>query len=321
MSTESKIAWTEATWNPVVGCTKVSPGCANCYAEKMAWRLHKMDLLNYTDVANIHGWTGEINLINSALTKPLHWRAARKIFVCSMGDLFHESVPFEFIDKVFAVMALCPQHTFQVLTKRHERRRQYMLKEDNNELVAEDRIEANLMDGGYPNMEWPLPNVHQLSTICNQAEADKFIPVLLDTPAAVRGISVEPMLGPVDLKNIKVAKIDTSKWRLPKGTPRPTECWSTTDVITPYKDREPGPGEKILMNSRRHKEGTLDWVIIGCESGKHRRRCDPRRVIDLVRQCTAAGVAVFVKQMDINGKVSKNMADWPEECRVQEMPK
>ena len=126
---ESKIEWTEQTWNPIVGCSKVSAGCKNCYAERMAWRLACMQTSlqrhAYVGTATKRGWTGETHFVESALSIPLKRKKATMYFVCSMSDLFHESVPFEWIDKVFAVMALCPQHTFQVLTKRPARMAEY----------------------------------------------------------------------------------------------------------------------------------------------------------------------------------------------------
>ncbi len=128
----SKIEWTEETWNPIVGCSKVSDGCKNCYALPMAYRL--MNNPKTSDVyagttkreKNKTTWTGRINLNEKALLAPLKWKKPRKIFVNSMSDLFHEDVPDEFIDKIFAVMALCPQHTFQILTKRPERMQKYL---------------------------------------------------------------------------------------------------------------------------------------------------------------------------------------------------
>ncbi|MFA6281872.1 MAG: DUF5131 family protein, partial [Candidatus Omnitrophota bacterium] len=142
----TKIEWTNETWNPVVGCSKISEGCENCYAEKMACRLTSMEYAEYdrshdgeasmsdakpvgyydsvTDLSK-RQWNGRTVLVESALEKPLHWKKPRKIFVCSMGDLFHESVPFDWVDKVMAIIVLCPQHTFQVLTKRPERMAEY----------------------------------------------------------------------------------------------------------------------------------------------------------------------------------------------------
>lgn len=319
MSGKSKIQWTDASWNPVVGCTKISPGCLNCYAEKMAYRLACMGKMDYniTVLQNSPTWTGKTRHIESALTKPLHWKTARKIFVCSMGDLFHESVPFEFIDKVFAIMALCSQHTFQVLTKRHERRKEYLslyragsLYDAAHDVIKNHADYKELMDGLalYLSEKLMLPNVWQGSTICNQEEADKHIPTLLQTPAAVRFVSVEPMLGPLNFGNI----CSTRKGDSDAG-------WGGKKGGYPYINCLTGREYSVLVgNDTTHK---LDWVIIGCESGKGRRRCDPQHIIDLVEQCKAAGVPYFVKQMDINGKVSKEPSEWPEVCREQVYPK
>ena len=129
----SKIEWTDQTWNPIIGCSKVSPGCDNCYAEKMAYRQTKMrPRCEYGRVLSRGlymakpGWNGKTALVESMLKKPMNRNKPTKYFICSMGDLFHESVPFEWVDRVFAVMALCPQHTFQILTKRPERMAEYL---------------------------------------------------------------------------------------------------------------------------------------------------------------------------------------------------
>lgn len=121
----SKIEWTDATWNSIVGCSFVSAGCANCYAARMADRLASMGLNQYEMATSKGGWIGQAVLVDSAAEKPLRWKRPRRVFVNSMGDLFHESVPFEWIDRVIAVIALCPQHTFQILTKRPLRMKEY----------------------------------------------------------------------------------------------------------------------------------------------------------------------------------------------------
>ena len=160
------IEWTDETWNPVTGCTKVSPGCANCYAEDVAKRF----------------WKGrpfeDVWVHTKRIDQPLHWKKPRRVFVNSMSDLFHEDVPDEIIDKIFAVMANAKRHTFQVLTKRADRMRCFM---------------KNIAPGHIP------PNVWLGVSVENQRMADERIPILLDTPAAVRFLSVEPLLDKVSL--------------------------------------------------------------------------------------------------------------------------
>lgn len=175
----SKIEWTDETWNPITGCTKVSAGCANCYAERMAARLVKMGVSQYDGTVNEHGhWTGAVNWAgDDVLVKPLRWRAPRMVFVNSMSDLFHQAVPDEWVERVWEVMAKASQHTFQVLTKRPERMAEWC--------------------GKY----WPepLPNVWLGTSVENQAAANERVPWLVDAPAAVRFLSCEPLLGRVDL--------------------------------------------------------------------------------------------------------------------------
>jgi len=252
----TKISWSEFSWNPVVGCSKVSTGCQNCYAEKMAFRLNYMGNDNYFDVLNDSGWNGKTICIESALEKPLHWKKPRKIFVCSMGDLFHPSVPFEFIDKVFATTILCPQHTFQYLTKRPKRMAEYFATIDIRTLTID---------------HWSFPNIWLGVSAENQECADERIPILLQIPAAVRFVSIEPML----------ERIDLMQWL---------------------------------------KTGKLNWIICGAESGPKRRKCKLEWVRDLVGQCRVADVPVFVKQLSINGKVSHNPEEWPEDLRIRQYP-
>ena len=182
MSDNTKIEWTDATWNPIVGCSVVSPGCTNCYAMRLAGgrlREHpsRQGLTAPSKADPV--WTGEVRLIEGALDQPLRWARPRRIFVCAHGDLFHENVPDEWIDRVFAVMALAPRHSFQVLTKRPERMRDYF--------------------GRWLGYPWPLPNVWLGVSVEDQARADERLPILLDTPAAALFVSAEPLLGPVDL--------------------------------------------------------------------------------------------------------------------------
>jgi len=184
MATNSSIEWTEATWNPVVGCTVLSPGCTNCYAMRMAARLEAMGQTKYTGVTRKtggrHKWNGRINLDHASLDLPKRWKAGRTIFVNSMSDLFHVEVPLEFIKLVFATMVETPQHTYQVLTKRP------------------DRAEELAKELPWPKQVW-------LGTSVENAEYVDRIDHLRRTPAAVKFLSLEPLLGPLeglDLKGI-----------------------------------------------------------------------------------------------------------------------
>jgi len=182
MATNSSIEWTEATWNPVVGCTVLSPGCTNCYAMRMAARLEAMGQAKYTGVTRKtggrHKWNGRINLDHASLELPKRWKAGRTIFVNSMSDLFHAKVPLEFIKLVFAAMVETPQHTYQVLTKRP------------------DRAEELAKNLPWPNHVW-------LGTSVENADYVDRIDHLRRTPAAVRFLSLEPLLGPLEELNLK----------------------------------------------------------------------------------------------------------------------
>jgi len=194
---KTSIEWTDASWNPIVGCTEVSPGCANCYAARLAaTRLRHVSEYetlaeSISDSPNERKnprWTGEVRFLPERLEEPLHWRKPRKIFVCDMGDLFHEKVTDQWLFAVFGVMGGASQHTFQVLTKRPERMQRFL----NMPIIKEKFLRAF--------SRWPLPNVWLGVSVENQHFADERIPLLLQTPAAVRWISCEPLLGPVDLR-------------------------------------------------------------------------------------------------------------------------
>lgn len=269
MSTTSNIEWTEKTWNPTVGCSIVSAGCTNCYAMKMAHRLAAMGQRDYVGLAvKKNGnavWNGTLRTLEHRLTDPFKWRKPCKVFVNSMSDLFHEDVPFDFIDKVFAVMALCPQHTFQVLTKRPERMAEYMNSRERmggmvklNLPIAPVGVSDYFAEAWYRGLFfWPPSNVW-LGTSCeNQKAADERIPHLLRCSAAVRFISAEPLLGPVNIQ----AAINRMPWQIGGG------------------------------------DAGLHWVIVGGESGPGARPCNIDWIRSIVQQCRAAGVACFVKQM------------------------
>ncbi len=251
----SKIPWCEKTWNPVIGCTKVSAGCTNCYAEKMSCRLAAMGQEKYKKVVGykeVHPfvcisrkyWNNRVICDEKALEIPLHWKKSRMIFVNSMSDTFHPKVPEGFIIDIFDIAAKAASmgHTLQFLTKRPER----ML-----DIIGE-----------YCNWVRNEPNIWLGTTCENQETADKRIPTLLQIPAAVRFISAEPLLEDLDFTGFK-------PW------------WGTWEE----KQRDKG----------------IDQVIIGAESigGHPGRECKIEWVRNIVRQCKAAGVAVFVKQIHL----------------------
>jgi protein gp37 len=275
MSLNSYIEWTDATWNPVRGCTKISPGCTHCYAETFAERFRGVPGHPYE-----HGF--DLRLVPEKLPEPLHWRRPRMIFVNSMSDLFHEDVPDEWIDKVFAVMALCPQHTFQMLTKRAERMRNYMFRKDERGrhcgmtyaalIAATRRHDTPPLD----LRTWPLPNVWLGVSAEDQTRADERIPHLLETPAAVRFVSAEPLLGPIDLETIAHGGNLINALSPAIGMPRDghdSHIWFS---------REPGT--------------ILDWIIVGGESGNGARPMHPDWARSIRDQCQAAGVPFFFKQ-------------------------
>lgn len=200
MADATNIEWTDSTWNPTTGCDKVSPGCDNCYAMTLAPRLKAMGSAHYqTDGDPATSGPGfGIAMHADALDKPLHWKRPRKIFVNSMSDLFHSGVTREFQAQVFAVMALAKQHTFQVLTKRPGVMRSVL---SSPIFRADIEIAASRMVGHDRAFPWPLSNVWVGTSVEDQKRADLRIPHLLDTPAVIRFLSMEPLLGPVDLRS------------------------------------------------------------------------------------------------------------------------
>lgn len=265
MSDKTGIEWTDATWNPVTGCAKVSQGCKHCYAEREWPRMTRLVPAyagrDFTDVRT-HG---------DRLDQPLRWKKPRMIFVNSMSDLFHPDVPDEFIDQVFAVMAMAPRHTFQVLTKRPGRMRDYMRRSPNTKALRElaPSVRGLPMHEDEVISPWPRPNIWLGVSVEDQAAADERIPLLLDTPAAVRWISAEPLLGPVDLNRILV-------------------------------NRERGFHASALHEQHDdcyyQSNAQLDWVIVGGESGPKARPMQGDWARGLRDQCAAAGVPFLFKQ-------------------------
>lgn len=295
--TASKIEWTDRSdWNPIRGCTRVSEGCRNCYAEGIAARFSGPG-------QPFHGfaertpkgprWTGKVELVEDRLTLPLRWRKPARIFASSTSDIFHESLPDEAIDRIFAVMALAPQHTFQVLTKRPERMRAYVadlhtkrvLKAGMVAIDGKAVIEHYADPADFPLWK-PLPNVWLGVSVEDQATADERIPHLLATPAARRFLSCEPLLGAVDLETAWHGEnaLDSECWGecgwCPKGLPPLHNCQQ---------------GRQSAAEFDKGRSG-IDWVIVGGESGPNARPMHPDWARSLRDQCQAAGVPFFFKQ-------------------------
>lgn len=205
---EGGIAWTEQTWNPIRGCTRISKGCTRCYAEAVAARFSDKGLA-YEDLARRTPagprWTGKLVVVDEHMADPIRWQRPRRIFVNSMSDLFHESLPIEAIARVYAVMLLAPHHTFQVLTKRAKRMREVLTDSTFYGRVLEA---ANEFRGRWPKLtgiaisdptKFPPRHVWNGVSAEDQPAADERMPELVATPSAVRWVSIEPQLGPVEL--------------------------------------------------------------------------------------------------------------------------
>lgn len=334
MSSGTSIEWTDATWNPIRArvlreagpgragwhCEKVSPGCANCYAERFNGRglPNGGTRLSYTkgSRAQVETFVDE-----DVLREPLRWRKPRRVFVESMSDLFGEWVSDEQLDRVFAVMELAPRHTFQVLTKRPERMLQYFRSEE--ELWGSRWPRAvQLLVGEYGPTPFPLHNVWLGVSVEDQARADERIPLLLDTPAAMRFLSCEPLLGPVSIE------------RALCSCPWPEDAMRSRHNLACRADtRRP--------DDPRRWAG-IDWCIIGGESGPGARPCDVAWIRSIVEQCRAAGAACFVKQLGakpitdhrtrpagedwtwtslVRDRKGGAPSEWPEDLRVREFPR
>lgn len=271
--TATSIEWTDVVWNPTTGCDRVSPGCDNCYALTMAKRLKGMGSAKYQRDGDprTSGPGFGVTEHSDALTAPLTWRKPRKVFVNSMSDLFHGEVSDDFIARVFAVMAATPQHTYQVLTKRHGRMRSLLSGDQfQTDLLADATSAVVPRDSRRGVIEWPLRNVWLGVSVEDQRRADLRIPALLDTPAAVRFLSCEPLLGPVDLGHV--------------GPDRLAVC-DPTDIG--YESGGPGgwmPGE------------TIDWVIVGGESGPGARPMHPAWARQIRDECQRTQTRFHFKQ-------------------------
>jgi protein gp37 len=338
MSDQTSIEWTAgpdgkpgASWNPIRArrlttpgadgglgwhCEIVSPGCEHCYAQAINKRLGTglPYRVPYREEA-------EIILDEKALNAPLHWRKPRRIFLCSMSDLFGEWVPDETIDQVFAIAALCPQHTFIVLTKRAARMRDYLsgsgLAQERRDHIAVEALDLRDSLGERRGLlwfsdkqcliqhdRWPLPNVWLGVSVEDQRRADERIPHLLASPAAVRFVSYEPALAPVDFTRLSVSG----------------------DLLDALRGYGEDPGSQT---------GALNWIIVGGESGPGARPFNIEWGRSVVEQCKAAGVACFVKQIGSlplaygyplergqhSDRKGGDPAEWPDDMRVREFPR
>lgn len=342
------IAWTDHTWNPIRGCSRVSKGCENCYAEQVAKRwsgpgqpyegLVRID----KDGKSKAQWNGRVKFIDEHLTDPLHWTRPRTVFVNSMSDLFHDNVSFSEIAAIFGVMAASPRHTFQVLTKRPGRARAFfgwVAAQDIGldgtagrlhcvfeALRAEVGEELHTKHCADPDGPWPLPNVWLGVSVEDQESANQRIPHLLACPAAVRWVSYEPALGPVDFRHIDADSAGHEWGQIDSLTGK------NSDMGRPWRD---APGK-------------LDWIVIGGESGTGARPFDLAWARSVLSQARKAGAACFVKQLGANAMdppnglcgaatvvpdhaeaiVNKRLKDrkggdmdeWPENLRVREWP-
>ncbi len=290
MAEHSTIEWTDATWNPITGCAVVSPGCTNCYAMKLAGTRLKhhpsrAGLTRETKAGPV--WTGETRLNEEWLDKPLRWKRPRMIFVCAHADLFADSVPDEWIDKVFAVMAMAPQHTFQVLTKRADRLKAYLTAG-----ALEHRLAAAMLKSSPSSPEtgrWPrlpLPNVWLGVSAEDQTRADQRVPDLLATPAAVRFVSAEPLLGPIDLTRLDQPNAGFGPYWVNSLSANQVG-WFSDEAATIRTIPDPLASSDLPQ---------LDWVIVGGESGRDARPMVPAWARSIRDQCATASIPFFFKQ-------------------------
>jgi protein gp37 len=272
MGDKSKIEWCDATWNVVTGCSPVSEGCKHCYARRNWARLSANPKTVYFG-RNF----SDVRCHPEKLKLPLQWKKKpRRIFVNSMSDLFHPDVSDDFIYATWLTMAITPQHTYLILTKRPERMR----------AILQSWIDyrATFREGATGES---LPNVWLGVTAENQKAADERIPVLLKTPAAHRFVSIEPMLGPIDLSDLAFWVDESGKIGASDG-----------------RDNDVFPD--------------IHCVIVGCESGPNRRTMNLDWARSVKDQCHDARVPFFMKQLSVNGKVENDIELFPDDLRLRE---
>jgi protein gp37 len=330
----TSIAWTSEVWNFLLGCSRDNEECDRCYAMRVAHRGMDPSHRGLTKIrpkGSAHAgvdWNGEVRFLPERLGIPLHWRKARKVFVNSMSDLFHPRVPFEVIAASLLVMAACPHHTFQVLTKRAARAREFFawLSEQSDTVwnTLHACAERHILPEDFKQLEdrlefptWPLPNLHLGVSAGRQETAEAKVFDLLHCPAAVHWVSMEPMLGPVDL-----TRLDLGDGRI-------------LDALRGEIHVPPTRGIFFTPNK-------LAWVVPGGESGAGARACDLAWLRGVLAQGRRAGTAMFVKQLgakpiffpgdDVTGyeeiaqrwpisdAKGETMAEWPEDLRVRQWP-
>jgi len=256
--------WASKSWNVITGCSPVSEGCTHCYAQQMSTRLAGRYGYPKDDPFEV---TLHRDKLDDRKKKPSTWQKPRRVFVVSMGDLFHAKVPFCWIDEVMREIVSSPRHTFIMLTKRPERMKQYFSQDPRM----------------YEAPKWPLPNLWLGVSCETQQRADQRIPTLLQIPAAVRFVSIEPMLGPIDL----VAA---------GGLPR-------------------------IHGTRPSVRRGLDWIVCGGETGPGKRKMDPDWVRALITQCKSSSVPLFQKTFPVAGRLSRRIEEWPAYARRRKFPK
>ncbi len=275
----TKIEWTEEVWNPIAGCTKISEGCKHCYAERMAVRLAANPSVSedtreaYQSVITDGHWNGKIVRMPERLKEPLRWRKPRRVFVCSMSDLFHENVSDKYIATVFSEMAHTAEHRFYILTKRPERMWKWLSRCANGEglgWITHNGTAPSSYGGSgiiVGHKDWPLPNVWLGVSIENQQCADERLPYLreLTKKGWKTFVSCEPLLGPIDFEEVPVGMFGA------------------------------------LSLGLNHLSGPK-WVIVGDESGPSRRPCELDWVRDIRDQVLEAGIPFFLKQLHVDGK-------------------
>jgi protein gp37 len=310
------ISWTDETANPLTGCTEEGPECVNCYARVASASPRLQQFEKYHGVVDDRGrWTGQINFSPEVLEKLLHLKKPRRVFMPSMSDPFHPGVKDEWLDQIFAAIALTPHITYQMLTKRPERMLEYLGR---HEFIHEMKLAVFNMNfcgmKNYPELDVSkgfLKNLWPGVTTGTQKAADERIPLLLKTLAAVRFLSVEPMLENIDLTRCRVCNGSGASWN---------------SIAQDYLGCP-----NCLADGFTDELCKIDWVIIGGESGSNARPFNLEWARSLIDQCREAGVKVFMKQAGSNAfyegesfktksRAGSDIAEWPEWAQIQEFP-